>query len=220
MFTDNFIPEEAAAAFAGVSVQTLLRFAEAGYLQVENRNGGPQLFARSEIKEVFGIKDQEEVRLLEDAITTAPIQPGISETKSTLQIEKFVTVEPENQPGTESTEPGKQPSYFVPRAVVLMEQELARLRNLSELQDRLLESREAELRELRSQRDWLKERLEALEEKSTRDQVLLLSSEQTVRQLIAINERRHSPVRATLEWFGLVRPLELSAPAASLQDRR
>lgn len=55
---EQFISESEAASLAGVSVATLNRFAEAGYLEVETESDGLRLFSARELKEVFGISSE------------------------------------------------------------------------------------------------------------------------------------------------------------------
>lgn len=199
MGLENFIAESDAAALAGVSIRTLMRFAEAGYLQVENDESGRQLFARSEIKDVFGIQTEDEI----SEQSLAPEPPAEKVIELTLASARQAQPAAEGMARQAEQNASK---YFVPRAVALLEQEVSRLRTLQELQEKLLDMRDREIQDLKEQRDWLRSRLENLEEKSKRDQVLLLSEAQTVRQLISINEQRRSPFRATLEWFGLIKP--------------
>ena len=82
-------------------------------------------------------------------------------------------------------------------------EEIQRLKNLVSLQERILDMKESEIQDLRSQRDWLKTRVEKLEEKGDRDQVLLLSETQALRQLIGLQQKRPSAIRSLLEWLGL-----------------
>ena len=229
MTLENFVPDSEAAALAGVSVRTLQRFAEAGYLQIETNSSGQQLFARSEIKEVFGVKEQPEIDLEGPVYRAEVLAPAGAADAVSQTAERIIelTLASAQRMSSAGSPPAEQisgaplsgsgtalQSHYVPRAVALLEQELSRLRNLNDLQEKLLDARERELHDLREQRDWLRSRLESLEEKSKRDQVLLLAEAQTVRQLIAVNERRRSPLRATLEWFGLIQP----AAAAGLLD--
>lgn len=81
--------------------------------------------------------------------------------------------------------------------------ELERLQNLISIQEKMLDSKEDEIADLKNQRSWLRERIERLEEKGERDQILLLSETQTLRSLIAYHENKRSPVRQLLEWIGL-----------------
>lgn len=101
----------------------------------------------------------------------------------------------------------------------VLEQTLARLEHIIDLQEKILDMREKEINDLKEQRDWLKSRIEKLEDKSTRDQLLLLSQTQTVKRLITINEHRRSPLRLTLEWFGLVKPQESEEQPAPALER-
>ena len=84
-----------------------------------------------------------------------------------------------------------------------LNEEVQRLRNLVTLQERILDMKESEIQDLRSQRDWLRTRVEKLEEKGDRDQVLLLSETQAIRQLIGLQQKRPSTIRSLLEWLGL-----------------
>lgn len=80
--------------------------------------------------------------------------------------------------------------------------ELQKLRQLVELQERMLANKETEVSDLRQQREWLQRRVERLEEKGERDQILLLSVTQTNRQLVSLQEGKRSAVRQLLEWLG------------------
>jgi TolA-binding protein len=80
--------------------------------------------------------------------------------------------------------------------------ELRKLRHLVEIQERMLANRDTEVSDLRQQRDWLQRRVERLEEKGERDQILLLSVTQTNRQLVSLQEGKRSTVRQLLEWLG------------------
>jgi hypothetical protein len=81
--------------------------------------------------------------------------------------------------------------------------EILKLRNVISLQERLLDTKDAEIADLKNQREWLRARVEKLEEKSDRDQILLLSETQTIRKLITLQEQRRSGFRQFLEWIGL-----------------
>ncbi len=80
--------------------------------------------------------------------------------------------------------------------------EIERLKNLLAIQERMLDEKDDQIADLKNQRTWLRERVEKLEEKSDRDQILLLSETQTIRSLIAYQESRKSTVRQVLEWLG------------------
>jgi DNA-binding transcriptional MerR regulator len=77
---------------------------------------------------------------------------------------------------------------------------------------KLIETKDAEIADLKSQRAWLQQRIEKLEQQSDRDRLLLLSESHTVKQLVAIEANRKSKLRATLEFFGIV-PVQEPMPA-------
>lgn len=87
-----------------------------------------------------------------------------------------------------------------------LEQEVTKLRNVVSLQEKLLDLREEEVRNLKGERDWLRSRIERLEEKNERDQLLLLAETQTVRQLVTLQQRKRSGVIVALEWLGFKSP--------------
>lgn len=116
---------------------------------------------------------------------------------------------PEEVKNTSETEPQTAPvsdnDDHVQEKLLLLEREVTRLTNITNLQEKVLDLKEAEIADLKRQREWLEERVIRLEEKSDRDQLLLLSETQLVRQLIEV-QRRRTPLRMALEWMGLVQP--------------
>ena len=94
------------------------------------------------------------------------------------------------------------------------DRELDRLRQLNKLQERLLDVRAQQHEEQRRERDWLKARIEKLEEKNERDQLLLLSETQMIRKLITTHEERRTPLQLALEWLGFTAPAK-PKPAAT-----
>lgn len=220
---DDYISEGEAAGMAGVSANTLLRFAEAGYLQTESDNDGLKLYSREDIKSLFGVMDEAFYSRLADDLNAvsnmsaggnsaavAPHEePAIPEAQSgprTLKEQIQVSSEPGHANGSTPGRPQRS------EAAILLEQELQRLRNLISLQERMLDMRDEQLRDVRQERDWLKTRLEKQELKAERDQLLLLSESQTVRRLVSIQEQRKPLIRSALEWLGFVQP-----PNAQLQ---
>jgi hypothetical protein len=88
-------------------------------------------------------------------------------------------------------------------AIEALEREVTKLQNILALQEKLLDIREEEIKSIKGERDWLRSRIEKLEEKNERDQLLLLAETQTVRQLINLQQRKRSTVQLALEWLGL-----------------
>ena len=191
--------EQEATALAGVSAKTLRRFRESGYLDVTTTSDERCLYSKRQLAEIFGSADQGQ------------------QTNEVFPEEKLETVEPIRQsscegnfPSFESqdTDPELRESEPEVRETIISEpieasREVERLRNLVNMQEKILDSKEAELVDLRNQRAWLRERIERLEEKAERDQILLLSETQTIRTLVSYNESRRSPVRQLLEWIGM-----------------
>lgn len=194
------ITEAEAVALAGVSARTLRRFEESGYLEVSLDGDGVTRYVQTQIIEIFGAADALSSQAAQptDAMQpeAAPFEASTGETIATLQAAS--TFSPTPSSDTSSTE-------------------LDRLRNLVNLQERILDLKDAELLDLRSQRNWLQSRVERLEEKSERDQILLLSETQTIRKLVSLQEGRKSALQNVLEWLGIAKEPELrqlSGPGA------
>ena len=80
------------------------------------------------------------------------------------------------------------------------------LERINEVNEKIIELREERIQEVSKERDWLRERVEKLEQKAERDQILLMSETQLLRQVMEQNAMQRSPVRKALEWIGLIDP--------------
>jgi hypothetical protein len=78
--------------------------------------------------------------------------------------------------------------------------DVIRLSHVVALQEKLIETLEEENKELKTERSWLRMRVEKFEEKGERDQLLLLSERQLLRTLTGA--QRRSPIQTALEWLG------------------
>lgn len=200
--------EQEATALAGVSAKTLRRFRESGYLDVTTTSNEECLYSKRQLSEIFGRVDQgqhtEEV-FSEEAVNT--VEP-IRESSCEASFPPFESQDPEPEIHRSAISEPAEAS-----------REVERLRNLVNMQERILDSKEAELTDLRNQRAWLRERIERLEEKAERDQILLLSETQTIRTLVSYNETRRSPVRQLLEWIGVAKHDASNSEATSQAAR-
>ncbi len=272
----DFITENESARICGVSVNTLNRFIETGYLQVEHDGDGLRLFSKNELKRVFGISDEiidsnrnssainsfsgnaapkfDPDIIIEDEVTETRVEKVTEETKESFTSATAIaspiepkmpireplprefntnlrweppvseTIQSQSQPQAKQTtkpylrvlnphvenselpplEPRPQRAESTPTrapAYDLLDAEVSKLKNIVTLLEKILELREAEIESLKKQNSWLQERVERMEERSDREQLLLLAESETVRKLVI--QQRRSPVRAALEWLGL-----------------
>ena len=210
MAVKELISEKDAAKKAGVSAKTLTRFSEAGYLTVEIQDDGTRMYSASQINEIFGTFQA-------PPTGSAPSQPNPTGKIEMACKSTQTTFRPEADTASSYYTPAT-PSPLAERVTIAeapvappqhskeldkLNEELQRLGNLVNLQERILDMKDSELQDLRSQRDWLRTRVEKLEEKGDRDQVLLLSETQAIRQLIGLQNRPRSTMRSVLDWFGL-----------------
>lgn len=167
-----------ALKLVGVSAQTLERFVETGYLNCETHQNTP-CYHLSELQALFGIDAE-----LED-------QPEVSDTSVATDSDKSLYVELEEE------------QLNVPLSEATDDRELHRLTVLNEMYEKLLDRREQEIKDLYDQRAWLRERIEKLEEKAERDQLLLISETQLITKLVK-QRQNESPVRKALTWLGVI----------------
>jgi hypothetical protein len=200
--------EDDAVRMAGVSLRTLLRFSEAGYLTLHRAPDGTHQYERAQVEEIFGASAAMSVARPTGTSSTThrPQQDAVD-----LRVRDTRSAQSVPTPDTLQSSPsvpyntGADSCPSLETEIKVLSDEIARLRNLLTMQDRILDSKDDEIADLRSQRAWLRERIEKLEEKSDRDQILLLSETQTIRSLIAYQESRKSTFRQFLEWTGLLR---------------
>ena len=261
----DYIGETEAASFTGVSMQTLTRFAEAGYLQIEFDGDGMRLFSRGELCEVFGMggdksnkgetknSDGQTAPLAGLTSDDAGLSTSFNQTEESKDNSQKATARPKpvlnryskelsNNPPRSEVSPNEEErpqslasesknfgrvvplsesieierissdnesaqfshsSTLLEASTNLHDQEISKLRTVISLQEKLLDSHEAEIKDLKEQRDWLRLRIEKFEEKGDRDQLLLLSETQVIRKLVSAQQKRSS-LRAALEWLGII----------------
>lgn len=200
MGLQDFISEPEAVSLTGMSKTTLSRFAEAGYLQLEVDSDGLRLFSKSELAGLFGLKEPAERS--RNAMPPPPKKetPPISVTPVTpvAPTVSVIAAPPLTAPA-ETTSPSDSEDAV----------EMKRLQNILQLQEKILDMKDQQIRDLQTQRDWLQARVEKLEDKADRDQLLLLTETQTIRTLVNLNRQtRRSPVRLALEWLGVATPTQ------------
>lgn len=203
MSVEGMISEATAVKEAGVSARTLQRFSEAGYLTVQVKGDGERLYSRLQLTEIFGSFQETSASITptEEAHVESSCRGESScETETTSY---YSPAEPTPMVERVSSETDEIIDTKAASEVTPLNEEIQRLKNLVALQERILDMKESEIQDLRSQRDWLKTRVEKLEEKGDRDQVLLLSETQALRQLIGLQQKRPSAIRSLLEWLGL-----------------
>lgn len=200
-----FISEEEAAHSAGVSVATLRRFEEVGALSPVISPEG-RSYAIADIERLFSITVGRPRRVL----PRTPPEPHVN--GSVASTTEGIT-SPE-QSSTTSLPAMEEVLEEMTEPLSFHSADKGAFKKVLETLQRLLESKDAEIADLKSQRAWLQQRIEKLEQQSDRDRLLLLSESHTVKQLVAIEANRKSKLRATLEFFGIM-PVQEPIPAPS-----
>lgn len=205
MVVEGTISEATAVQQAGVSARTLQRFSEAGYLTVQVKSDGERYYSPAQLHEIFGSFQEPESASGEvvDPTTTETCEAATTFGPSCSHDATTYYTPAEPTPMVERVTPVAAPEHKSSAASDQLKDDYAKLKNLVALQERILDMKDSEIQDLRSQRDWLKTRVEKLEEKGDRDQVLLLSETQALRQLIGLQQKKPSTLRSLLEWLGL-----------------
>jgi DNA-binding transcriptional MerR regulator len=212
MNTTETCTEEQAIALAGVSARTLQRFCESGYLTQTTSAEGQALYIKRQLQDIFGALDSETETSEQDlpgdtdpaVASTGTVTAGLRDANNYATTELRTEPNPVKSPSSlDAAEEESTPSSTRSRISAKAEVEIERLKNLLAIQERMLDSKDDEIADLKNQRAWLRQRIEKLEEKHDRDQILLLSETQTIRSLIAYQESRKSGFRQLLEWIGI-----------------
>jgi hypothetical protein len=226
MQTHETCTEQQAATLAGVSARTLQRFAESGYLEITLDTSGCPLYQRRQIEEIFGAAHRSPSESTSTAEAASAFEQVYAEPAHfTEQPQKSVSTQHNKRETVEVSGHSHATDAFEQLRTAQNALEVERLKNLIAIQERMLDTKDDEIADLKNQRAWLRARVEKLEEKSDRDQILLLSETQTIRSLIAYQESRKSTVRQLLEWIGFSRPdafpaLGQSTPGSASQSGR
>ena len=217
----ELLSEDQAAALARVSPSTLARYAEAGYFQVE-QTSGERLYSRRALSAVFGITipvdtESSTTSVRENVIPfPTPTNRGdVAENQSTVAVSDAVEVpdalsectsEPSPESPIEDPAPLEVGDLSIEASPTESESPVSDFTNIIKMHADILSRQEREIEDLRSERDWLRKRVENLEQKAERDQVLLMSEAQTVKQLILLQAQKKSTLRAALDWLGVTTP--------------
>ena len=189
---ENYISEQEAAHRAGVSITTLKRFSDAGYIQTEADKDGSTRFHVRELEKVFGLPASE-LEIVKDINLASQTTYSTSIDPIAIDIEAPLPT------------PAQTPVEAAP-IQQSRDTEIIRMQHLIDLQDRFIEAKEQEIKSLKEERDWLRNRIEKLEEKNDRDQLILVSVSETNRGLLRAIENKPSLVKGALEWLGLLPP--------------
>jgi|GEM_PF-6387925 len=257
--TSKYIKLSDASNFASVSLSTIKRFIEAGYLKNTRKKDNVIYLDTNELKSLFGIADIKTVLKKENLAqnkettkvktqsakeihsTSTVIKPVIitsdkndNETKTEAKNIKPETVKliikeeissfKEGEETKEAALTDKPENKIESNTIIntssnensinehtqeqimqdhINEIEIIKFKNIVALQDKILDLKDSEIKDLKQQRDWFKERIAKLEEKSEKDQLLLISETQLMSKIIASTINRKSKVQSVLEWVGL-----------------
>lgn len=196
---NNSIEISKIAKFCNMSRETILRFIEADYIKVLKREAGEIYVNANEACTLFGVNPKK--LLDENQESTEKIKVK----EANLNIVKKEIFEEEKilpKAKTEKVIVEINPSKSEDKDSENSETNTL-FKRLNELQEQLLKKQDVEIEDLKSQRKWLQTRIEVLEQKLDREQLLLLSQTQVVNQLIKRDNNKPSPLKKALSWFGI-----------------
>ena len=213
------------ATLCRVSEDTIREYARLGFLTAQG-DGEQMRFKEAELRTIFGISvpktNTAPIAAGEKAVTDSPIEDNSSAPDSKAQetptflreqievaktdndsafsgesfVERFRRMRGE-APEPQVSEASDEWGTFQIRGRLAREESAQDDRLLSVLNSQLAE----EVKMLREERDWLRQRLEKLEARSERDQMLLLSESENVRGLVDMHQNRKSFWLRALPWL-------------------
>lgn len=205
----DYISLGEAAEYAGVSIDTLLRFADTGHLHVEEDSSGLRYFSRMELGNLFRLSQVASAENLNwknlgnsskhEKVIDIELSKDSAQGKSDIELDDDISKssKPINSDEFQEASPGTVPQF---------ERENIELKSKLTVHEMMLSMKEVEVSDLKSQVQWLRKRIENLEEKNERDQIILLSETQSLRKLIQSYENRRFSMKYALEWLGFVKP--------------
>lgn len=200
---DILVSEQDAAQVAGLSISTLRRFAEVGALTVVEKEGST-FYSIPAVERLFSVtipRTRTPIRV--PSPLTSPFERSAPEAAELVRGKGLEDEDSEQVPPSEIRSPATDTRN---------KEEMMVFKQVLEAQDKLLTLKDEEIADLKSQRTWLQQRIEKLEQQSDRDRLILLSEAHTIKQLVAIEANRKSRLRTALEFFGIV-PMREPVPA-------
>jgi DNA-binding transcriptional MerR regulator len=190
--TGRLLSEQESSNLVGVSLETIKRYQEFGLLKPVMKNNLP-FYREKELKNLFLITSASDKSASEKPVSVAEASTGAAAPKnqssvptlSDLLSERLAPVgeslktdsseqnaiEPEDTKSVSAEPPSQQLSAPVP--AIRMEDLVYENKGLKD-----------RLKSLEDERDWLRQRVEQLEERSGREQMLLLSEKETLRDVL------------------------------------
>lgn len=201
--TDKLLTEVESSHLAGVGIDTLNKYSEIGLLDAivkENQ----KFYYENDVKTLFyaQLKVKTGATQQTKQSETAPEVKATTATKNIIKSDS--TIANQDKTGTESNIAEKDPTEKV---AMNSENERANIPavtpdNFFPSSLELLEinkSLKEQIQILREERNWLRERIEKLETRSEREQMLLLSESENLRSMIKASKRTFW--EKTLPWF-------------------
>ena len=216
--TENLLSESQAAEMAGVSIETLRQYGKFGLLEIVAK-GSENFVRENDIVSLFHVKAPRKETVgsdHEDELNKSNLrvlrEKVISRTTSPAQHPPLTKDGSEQSPGpnftivaNESETVNETASDKIPFAIQTNGVESNNPGPLGTSPVVEVHSINQTLREqielLKEERNWLRERLEQLENRTQRDQMLLLSESETIRNLVLQNRPKRF-FGLTLPWFG------------------
>ena len=183
--TNGFVEIAKALEATQLSEKTLERFITAGYIKSTKDENNDTLIDIDDIRKTFGV----EIASLKENKSDKEIQ---HESRQEVKQNKAQTKpEPELETAEEATSHKKTNYQEIPEKM---------LGKVAALQDRLLDEKDATIKSQIKEIEWLRGRIEKLESQGEKDKVLLLSSNQTINELIKIHHPKRGFFHRALSW--------------------
>lgn len=207
MEVSELISEQQAATLAGVGVSTLNSFIDTGYLRVKETKENVRFFSSAELASLFNIEirlDHQPVSKITDDNNTFG-QPFIEASRQ-ANIENIDTIIDSVEIIQHLESPQPPIAEITPTNHNLnldLQSEVTRQKRIIELQEEILKIREGQLADIKSENDWLKSRIEKLEARSDREQIIHMADIETIRKLVEDRKGKTSTFRQVLNWLNI-----------------
>jgi len=184
----DLLTEDESASIAGVTKDTLRKYVSYGLLDFITDDNGRKLLSRDELNDIFQIENSE------PSDSEAPVQ--LFEVKKELEdniilIGSYVGGQEAPRLDKKAKKKKEENKGPIPLSARSSDSSLELIEINAHLRDRV--------KSLRAERDWLRERVEKLEQQLEREQTLLMAESETVRRLISLHSGKRAGIANTVK---------------------
>ena len=210
-----FISELQAAKIAGISANTLRKFAEVGCLETKELPEGGILYKKDSLLCLWGLDHQNtdhqeeeleqaqtvKIKQFTQALDGTTVGPGsVIEESSPVEANNKISAGPRNNNQSQVTATQESPLENIPS------KKLSSIIEIIRVQDQLIGEKDERIQSLERQISWLRERVERSEDNAEKEKLIVMSQTKTIQELVRFQEQKppRTGIMGLLKYIGLL----------------